>query len=621
MTVELDEVYRFLAECEPFSRLPEEALASLPATMGITYVRRGESVIEPGQVNNTLYIIRSGAVDVVGEDNALLDRREAGLNFGYSSLVGDPQSQYLMQAVEDSVLLMLPREAFEQLLLDHPDMERFFQSASRRVRATADELNNTGAGDVLRTPVREVVSERKLVTVAAAASIAEAAQAMDANRVSCVVIDPQGSDPGILTDRDLRSRVVARLVDPRQPVADVMTSPVRTIAADALVFEAMLLFSELGINHLPIEDRTGIVGVLTSADIMRLLQTDPMYVAADVERSSLEELAGAYTRAAAVAVRFFDRGASAAQTQRLLTSIADAVARRLFALGVERFGTPPVPVAFVAVGSQARGEMGPASDQDNAFVLDNAYDEAAHGEYFQALAHFICEGLAAAGQALCPGDMMASNPAWRMTQEAWDRTFHGWVTAPDPNALLHAQVFFDFRPVAGAGESWREMAESVRRNAAVSAQGSRRLHTHLAALATFREPPLGFFRGLVVERSGEYADTLDIKRGGTAAVVQMARLYAITAGVDEVETPARLRASAGTTVSERGAEDLMGAYEYLSNLAMSHQAAQVRSGNTPDYRIDPKQLPARDRAALRDAFGVIKSLQNALANKYPTRAV
>lgn len=633
MSVELDEVLRFLAECEPFSHLPEEDLAALPPTMGITYVRRGETVVAPGQVNDTLYIIRSGAIDIVGEDNVLLDRREAGLNFGYSTLVGEPQSQYLMQAVEDSVLLLLPRDVFLQLLGANPDLERFFQSVSRRVRAAAAEVKDTHAADVLRTTVRDVLHERELVTVSPDTRIADAAQAMDAARVSCLVIEPIGgldsapesatesTQPGILTDRDLRSRVVAAQVDTNEPVAGVMTSPLHTIDAQALVFEAMLVFSELGINHLPVKDHTGIIGVLTSTDIVRLLQTDPMFLVADVERSSLDELRGAYRRAAEVAVRFFDRGASAAQTQRLLTMIADALARRLFALGVEQLGAPPVPVAFVAVGSQARGEMGPASDQDNAFVLANDYDEAAHGDYFGRLAHFICQGLDAAGQASCPGDMMASNPAWRMTQQQWDRAFHGWVTAPEPNALLHAQVFFDFRAVAGAGEGWREMAAAVRANAAASAHGSRRLHTHLAALATFREPPLGFFRGLVVERSGEYADTLDIKRGGTAAVVQMARLYAIAAGVDEVETPARLRAASGFSVSERGAGDLLGAYEYLSNLAMRHQAVQVRAGERSDYRIDPKSLPARDRAALRDAFGVIKSLQNALSSKYPTRAV
>lgn len=619
MSVELEEITRFIAGHEPFSHVPERALAALPAAMGITYVRRGETIVAPGQRNDTLYIIRSGAVDIVGEDNMLLDRREAGLNFGYSTLVGEPESQYLMVAVEDSVLLMLPRSAFEALLAEHPDLERFFQTASRRVRAAAEEVADTGAADVLRTPLRDIVAGRELVTRPPATTIAQAAQAMDEHRVTCLVID--AAEPGIVTDRDLRSRVVARRVDPDVPVAEIMTSPVRTIGADALVFEAMLTMSELGIHHLPVADASGITGVVTSSDIMRLLQTDPIYLAADVQRSNVEELQDAYRRTSQVAVRFFERGASAAESQQLMTSVADSIARRLFALGVERFGEPPVPVAFVAVGSQARGEMGPASDQDNALVLHNDYDEASHGAYFAALSEFICQGLAAAGQALCPGGMMASNSDWRMTEEQWDRTFHGWVTAPDPNALLHAQVFFDFRAIAGAGEGWREMAERVRASAMTSAQGSRRLHTHLAALATFREPPIGFFRGLVVERSGEYADTLDIKRGGTAAVVQMARLYAITAGVDEVRTPGRIVGAKGASISEKGSGDLLGAYEYLTNLAMRHQSAQVRAGEKPDYHIDPKQLPERDRAALRDAFGVIKSLQNALANKYPTRAV
>lgn len=620
MSVELDEVLGFLRQHEPFSSLPEDTLRALPATMGITYVRRGETVVDYGEQNDTLYIIRSGAVDIVSEENLLLDRREAGLNFGYSTLVGQPQSQYMMQAVEDSVLLMLPRDVFAGLLQEHPDLDRFFQTASRRVRAAADEVRDSSSADVLRTPVSEVVAGRALISRDAGVSIAEAARAMVAESVTCLVITGGGA-PGILTDRDLRTRVVAQQLDTNRPVAEVMTSPVRTIRPDALIFEAMLTMSELGIHHLPVEGPDGVVGVVTSSDIMRQLQTDPIYLAADVERSTLDELESAYRDAADVAVRFFERGASAQETQRLLTSIADAIARRLGALAVDKLGPPPVPFAFVAVGSQARGEMGPASDQDNALVLSNEYDEALHGEYFAQFSEFVCQGLARAGQALCPGEMMASTPQWRMTEAEWDRTFHSWVTAPDPNALLHAQVFFDFRAIFGAGEGWQDMATRVRDAALVSARGSRRLHAHLAALATFREPPIGFFRGFVVERSGDYASTLDVKRGGTAAVVQMARLYAITAGVGEVDTVARLKASAGQTVSEKGAADMLDAYEYLTNLAMRHQARQVRAGERPDYHIDPKQLPERDRAALRDAFGVIKQLQNALANTYPTRAV
>lgn len=621
MSVELEEVYGFLVQHEPFATLPEATLRALPQQMGITYVRRGDAVVDVGEPNDNLFVIRSGAVDIVSEDDLLLDRREAGLNFGYSTLVGERESAYLMQAVEDSILLMLPREAFAALLEQFPDMGRFFQTASRRVRAAADEVRDNAAADILRTPLREIFVRRAPVTCNAHVSIADAARTMDEQGISSLIITDREEIAGIITDADMRSRVVAAGVDPGQPVSVVMTRSVRTIAPDALVFEAMLSMSELGIHHLPVAGGGQVVGVVTAADIMRQLQTDPIYLAADVARSSLEELEGAYNDAARVAVRFFERGASAAETQRLLTSIADAVARRLGTLGVDKLGPPPVPFAFVAVGSQARGEMGPASDQDNALVLADSYDAAEHGQYFAELTDFICQGLARAGQVLCPGEMMASNPAWRMTVSEWERTFHGWVTAPQPDALLHAQVFFDFRAVFGCGEGWEEMVAGVRSSALTSAYASKRLHTHLAALATYREPPVGFFRGFVLERSGDYAHTLDIKRGGTAAVVQMARLYAIASGVDEVGTVARLKGTAGGSVSAKGASDLLDAYVYLTDLAMRHQVAQVRTGQPPNYHIDPKQLPERDRAALRDAFGVIKSLQNALVTTYATRAV
>lgn len=620
MTVELDEVRAFLADHEPFAHLPADTLSRLPQQMSITYVRRGETVINYGDVNDTLYIIRSGAVDVVGPDNMLLDRRDAGRNFGYSTLVDDPRSRYLMAAVEDSVLYMLPRAAFAELVEAFPEMLRYFDTASRRVKAAAEELKKgSGASDVLRTPVSALAAGARLVTVDGDTPIADCARLMDQRRISSLVVTG-GAEPGIVTDRDFRSRVVAGGVDTRAPIREVMSSPVVTVDEDALVFEAMLAMGELGVHHLGVSGPDGIVGVITSTDIMRQLQTDPIYLAADVKKSGRHELAGAYRRGAEVAARFLERGASAFEAQKLLTSVADSIARRLFTLGIDELGPPPVPFAFVAVGSQARGEMGPASDQDNALVLDNSYDRAAHGDYFARLCEYVCAGLADAGQVLCPGGIMASNPDWRMTQAQWVDTFHTWVTAPEPDALLNAQVFFDFRTLfaAGGGE---ELAAAVHEYAVGAARGSQRLHTHLAALATWREPPIGFFRGFVVERTGDYADTLDVKKGGTAAVVQMARLYAITAGVSDVDTIARIKAAAGISVSAKGAEDLLGAYEYLSNLALTHQARQLRAGEQPNYHIDPKALPSRERDALRDAFGVIKSLQSALASKYPVRSV
>lgn len=618
MTVELEEVRDFIADIEPFTRLPAAELEQLPARMTMEYVRRGQHLIRYGAVNENLHIIRSGAVDVLDEEGILLDRRDAGRSFGYSTLVGDEGSRYTMVAVEDSLILLLHKTEFQALAERNPDILRFYSSQSRRIRAAAAELRGDQSSDVLRTRLGEFKIADP-VSMGPAATIQRAAQLMEHHRVSSVLITDNGSLVGILTDRDLRGRVVAKGMDIMRPVSEIMTPNPRTVSSETLAFEAMIIMAELRIHHIPIVDEGQLTGIVTTADVMRLLRHDPIYLTADLSRrNSPEELRNGYAQSSEVAVRFIERGASAEETSGIMTIAADALARRLLKLGEERLGPPPVPYTFVVLGSQGRREMGLASDQDNAMVLSDDYDEAAHGEYFRELSEYVCQGLDTAGQVLCPGDMMASNPQWRMTVSQWSETFHLWVTAPEPDALLHAQTFFDFRGIWGESS----LGDEVHNRAVSRARGARRMHAHLAALAARREPPLGFFRGLVVDRSGEYANTLNVKKGGTAGIVQMARLFALSSGVTTLGTRRRLLESAAAGgVSERGAQDLADAFDYLTAITLRHQAIQLREKATPDYNIDPNKLGRMDREHLRDSFQIIKDMQNALASKYLVRNI
>ncbi|MDO5670774.1 MAG: DUF294 nucleotidyltransferase-like domain-containing protein [Corynebacterium sp.] len=618
MTVELEEVREFIADLEPFTRLPEAELDALPAQMTMEYVRRGDNIINHGAPNDYLYIIRSGAVDVIDEEDILLDRRDAGRSFGYSTLVGENSCRYTMNAVEDSLLLLLPREAFRSLAERNPDIMRFYSSQSRRIRAAAEELRGDSSNEVLRTRLAEFKIANP-VSISPTATIRQAAELMEEHKVSSLLITQEGQLEGIVTDRDLRGRVVATGLDSTLPVTEIMTASPRTVSSETLAFEAMLIMAEMRIHHLPIVDEGQLTGIVTTADVMRLLRHDPIYLTAEFSRrNSAEELKDAYSQASEVAARFIERGASAEETSGIMTIAADSLARRLLKLGEDKFGAPPVPYSFVVLGSQGRREMGLASDQDNALVLSNDYDEAEHGEYFAQLSDYVCQGLHNAGQVLCPGDMMASNPQWRMTRAQWIDTFHHWVTAPEPDALLHAQTFFDFRGIHGD----TELADFVHNNAVGIARGARRTHAHLAALAARREPPLGFFRGLVVDRSGEYANTLNVKKGGTAGIVQMGRLFALASGVTSLGTRQRLlEGAAAGAVSERGAHDLVDAFDYLNSIILRHQAIQLREGTVPDYNIDPSKLGKMDREHLRDSFQIIKSIQNALATKYMVRNI
>jgi CBS domain-containing protein len=265
------------------------------------------------------------------------------------------------------------------------------------------------------------------------------------------------------------------------------------------------------------------------------------------------------------------------------------------------------------LGSQARLEQGPGSDQDNALVLS---DDAttADAPWFEALATFVVEGLVACGYPRCPGDIMATNPRWRQPLREWKRTFARWIDEPVPDAILRSAIFFDLRTVHGDDSLVAGLQEQIR----LSAPHSGRFLAHLARNAAANEPPLGFFRGFVLERAGEHKDTLDLKRGGFHAVVEVARVHALSRGLPQVSTLSRIAAAAGAGgLSSETAADLHDAFEFIRYVRLLHQAKQIRSGEAPDNFVAPGELSSFEKRHLRDAFQIVRSAQQTLLQSHP----
>jgi CBS domain-containing protein len=235
--------------------------------------------------------------------------------------------------------------------------------------------------------------------------------------------------------------------------------------------------------------------------------------------------------------------------------------------------------------------------------------EPGHDDWYAGLADRVTEILVECGWPRCPGDVMATNPRWRLTVEQWRRHFAAWSAEPDPDSTLQVAIFHDMRHLAGDPR----LTAEVRREAAAFV--SARLIGHLGAQALRMGPPLGFFRGFVLEREGDNRDTLDIKRG-IAAVVQLARVHALRAGSTALSTRARIAAAAEAGVIDDDiAADLADALELMSYRRLHHQVAQVRAGQRPDNRIAPADLTERQRRHLKDAFAIVRSAQQRLANR------
>ncbi|MFN3597961.1 MAG: putative nucleotidyltransferase substrate binding domain-containing protein [Rubricoccaceae bacterium] len=621
MDAELAAVQDFLRQHAPFDTLPDDALARAVRQFDVVYVRQGEVVLEVGQPSEHLYVVRSGAIELRREDGALVDRVGEGEAFGYPSLLTASRAARRATALEDTLLYRLPAEAFHALRHAHPALDRHYaQAHAARVRAAVAEPSGVAG---LAVAVRALVT-RPPVTAPPALPVRAAAERMREARVSSLMVCEDERLVGIVTDRDLRNRVLAAGVSPDVPLADVMTPEPVFVAPDALAFEALLTMTQANLHHLPVVEaraQGGVrpLGMVTATDLMRRQALNPVYLVGDVAKAATPAAASAALRRLPdLFARLVEGGASAADTGRVVSAVVDALVRRLLVLAEEALGPPPVPYVWLALGSHARFEQTAHTDQDHALLLADAYAPETHGAYFRALAAAVSDGLHEAGFAYCPGGVMATNDRWRQPLARWRRTFEGWIGEPRPKALMHASIFFDFRALSGEAA----LAEQLRQHVLARAAGNGIFLASMAQAATEHQPPLGFFRRFVLERSGEHKDRFDLKLRGTLPLVDLARLYALAAGRPEVRTGERLRAAAAAgALAPSDAASLEDAYEFIARVRMQHQAAQIRAGRSPDNYVSPEALSPFERRHLRDAFTVVATAQDALAQRYVTGLV
>lgn len=620
MTAELVEIRDFLAGHPPFEDLPPLVLDALPAELTVRYFKRGTALMSVGASSDVLYVLRSGAVDIFDSRGALVERGDVGTCFGTTTLINGNPSRFTVTTIEDSLVLIMSGEVFYRLADEHEAFRDYFRAQrASRMRSAVESMHLTDSGDaVLKTRVRDIVRP-PLLTVPETATIRDAAELMARNSRSAVLVQGGTTIRGLVTDRDLRNRVLAVGRSPADPVVDIMSNELVTVTGDTLAFEVLMAMSSRNIHHVPVCDQGMPVGIVSAGDLLRLEHSSPIYLVGDIARQTdLDGLVRAANRLPLVVERLVGQDATADDIGHVITAVGDAIERRLLELTQADLGPPPVPYCWVVLGSRARQEQVLAGDQDNALLYaDERPDGVGEDQvtaYFEQLASRVVTGLEACGYSRCPGDVMATNPRWRAPLATWRRYFHDWVREPEPDAVLNASIFFDMRPVVG--DQWlfaglQEYVLSLTPDAPV-------FLAQLAKHAMHHEPPLGFFRGLVLEKHGDKRDSLDLKKGGINVVVELARVHALAKGNPAVNTQDRLTATvAAGLLSEHRAQNVKDAYEFISYVRLRHQARQLREGRAPDNFVGADELTSFEKRHLKDAFYIIRKTQGLLSQTYP----
>jgi CBS domain-containing protein len=315
----------------------------------------------------------------------------------------------------------------------------------------------------------------------------------------------------------------------------------------------------------------------------------------------------------AVFVRMANEDANSHMIGSAMSVIGRSFKQRLLELAEEKLGPPPVPYSFLALGSMARNEQLIVTDQDNAIILHNDYREDRHGRYFEELARFVSDGLAECGYPYCSGNIMATNPAYRVSLDEWKQQFSDWIEKPQPKALLNSCIFFDLDSVWGEDK----LAEELRQFVADKAPKHRAFLASMARNALNRTPPLGFFKEFVLEQDGKHRNSINLKRRGTAPLTDAIRVHALAVGSKAQNSFERIEdiKQAGLLPSGK-AQDLSDALEYLSIVRARHQALAIQAGEEPDNNVQPEMLSSFERRNLKEAFRVLHNAQNFLKFRY-----
>jgi CBS domain-containing protein len=565
---------------------------------GATIFAQGSEPVEH------LWVIRSGAVELV-HDGRILDLLGEGELFGQASMLSGLPTGFEARAAEDTLCYRIAAEIAREPLAA-PAGLRF---VARSLLGLSADLALAGQGpapDPAQQPVSALIRGEPVVC-APDTPIREVAQLMAAAAATAVVIDLGNGSLGIVTDRDLRTRVIAAGLPTDAPASAAMSAPAYTCLPDRIGADVLLEMLDRGIRHFPVVAARGeIVGIVEDLDVVAAQTRSPFFLRQRIGRAeTVAELASAATELRPTVTALHDAGIAAVRIMAVYSVVVDAVTRRLVEFALGELVEPTAEFAWLALGSQARREMTPSADVDSAIVWFGEGPAAAVQPSLNAVGRTVVAGLERCGLRADAHGASAANVAFVRSLASWQRAAHSWIADPtQEQALILVSVLVDSRPVWGL-HTGTPVTDTFRR-----APGSRALLRLLARFALSYRPPTGFFRGLVVEHSGEYRGRLDLKHGGTIPIVDLSRWAAMSAGVTSASTPERLRAAASAgTLSEADAQTLQDAFDLIAELRLGHQARQLESGQEPDDYIDPATLSRLTRSHLKEAFRAVASIQ------------
>jgi CBS domain-containing protein len=620
-------VYDFLKEFPPFNLLTKEALMHISGKVVVRYLPDNSILFTMGEMPPPyFYIVNEGAIHLIQEDGQMVEKCDEGDVFGIRPLLAESPYLLTAKAAEDTIVYAIKTEDFLPYLEHNPKILSFLASNFAVGSGNMFYKKPTTTNALIISKSQNIFSElfaidtqNKPIFCDINHTIQEAAILMAEHKIGSIVVCDELQRPiGIVTDKDLRIKVVAGDIRKKEPIGRIMSSPVICIKPSLSIAELQILMIKNRINHLAVTEdgtiHTALIGVISEHDLVVQQADNPAILIKEIRKSNngaqlkqirdkVERLVHKYI-AQEVAISFITQ---------VVSEINDEIIKQAISITEHKLGKTiykDIRYCWLALGSEGREEQLLRTDQDNALIYDDDGTIPDIKQRCLQLAKEVTDILHEVGYEYCPADMMASNPAWCQSIDEWKKTFSQWIYQPGEKEIMMSTIFFDYRPIFGDQSLTTSLTDFL-----FETLDKQEVFLHLLAKnALENPPPLSFFRQFIVEKNGEHKDSFDIKLRAMMPLTDAARLLILSKRIsEENNTCKRFLALADTEPQNadlyRMAAD---AYEILIRMRTIQGHTKGDSGRY----IQPDEMDKMSRLMLRNAFQPINELQKMIKIRF-----
>jgi len=608
----------FLKTTPPFKFLDDSVIKSIAESLSLEFHPQNAFILlQDGPPGESLRVIKKGGVKVYlsNDDEMVIDFKSEGDSFGYLSLISGDKSRANVKAIEDTLCYSIPRETIMEVINREPMFGEYFMKSfftnyldkTYREMESKNILFREGEKLLYTTPVKNITT-RDAVTASAEISIKEAALTMSQQKISSVLlVDSQGEHAGIITDRDLRDKVVADGIDPSRPATDIMSTDLITVDSGKTCFDALTIMIRHNIHHLIVTEGDRLKGVVTNHDFMLLQGTSPLSLLKNIDRKkSVEELSDVIEKINKTIATLHKEGVKASYILRIITELHDRFIQKAIELIQKDIGKSPSPFAFFVYGAEGRKEETFKAVFRCAIVYGNlkSYsDNKAMQDFCQKLLIHVQKIF-----AKCSLPLFSSRPLGEKSSiygdiSEWeDRII---CALHNNNHIPALKKLLDLRPVYGDSSIADKLKERLYRQI----REDKIYSPLLPETESKRMSPIGFFKKLVVDESGEQMEKLDIKSKGILQIVDILRALAIAHDISETSTTERLRMLLKKGVMRDMVDDINSSFEFLLTVLLQSQIIKKETNTEIDNMIETKNLSALERKTLKEVFKIIHRMK------------